>query len=83
MSILMFSGVGRYANDVHLSAVLENTALVHRKRCEPPGKTLFLGHELYFPIPHTNEHRLYFLTRLSKTFNGTKKCTVDRHDRRP
>ena len=40
-----------YANGVHLSAVLENTALVH---------------VLYFSIRHENEHRLYFPTRLSK-----------------
>ena len=68
----------RYANGVHLSAVLENTALVQGIRC-----TLILGHVLYFTIPHENEHCLYFPTRLFKTFNGANKCTVDRHDRRP
>ena len=31
---------------------------------------------LYFSIPHENEHRLYFLTQLTKTFIGGKKCTV-------
>ena len=35
---------------------------------------------LYFFIPHENEHRLYFLTWLSKTFNGANKCKADRHD---
>ena len=38
-----------YANGVHLSVVLENTALVY---------------VLYFSIRHENEHRLYFPTRL-------------------
>ena len=52
------------------SAVLENTALVQGIRCEPLGNTSFLGHVLYFSIPHEIEHRLYFLTRLSKIFNG-------------
>ena len=36
------------------------------------ANTLFLGHE--------NKYRLYFLTRLSKYFNGAQKCTVDRPD---
>ena len=37
------------------------------------GNTLFLGHVLCFSIPHENEHRLFFLTRLSKTFNRARR----------
>ena len=35
-----FSDAIRYANNVHLSAVLENTALVQGIKCEPSGEHL-------------------------------------------
>ena len=65
----------------------ENTAVVQGIMCEPSSEHLIPRTCAVFPIPHENEHRLYFLTRLSKTFNGTKKCRLqstdmtDRHDR--
>ena len=67
---LLIFGLRLYANGVHLRAVLENTALVQGIRCESLGKHLIPGTCAVFFIPQENGHRLYFLTRQSKIFNG-------------
>ena len=73
----------RHANGVHLSAVLKNTALIQGIRCEPVGEHLIPWTCAVFFNTARKWTPFVFSHTVSKTCNGTKKCTVDRHDRRP
>ena len=55
-------GIGKYS-----------THPIQGTRCEPLGKHLIPWTCAVFFHTAWNEHRLYFLTQLSKTYNGAKK----------